>query len=151
MSSSEQLNAGSPEVDLHTDSQTENLARVILVVFVWWSPDCLNMSAYSCKVTKESVDPLEMRWCFLSSLWPLRGQDVKQRGNTDESLFNSLLLCSDHFVYYSKYDVNLPEVIVINFVLCAKSLPKHFTLQGGVLLLLFYRNFYFHPKDFYFL
>jgi len=34
MSSSEQLNAGSPEVDLHTDSQTENLARVILVVFV---------------------------------------------------------------------------------------------------------------------
>ena len=43
--------------------------------------------------------------------------------NTDESLFNSLLHFSDHLLYYSKYDVNLPQVILINLTLSAKSLP----------------------------
>lgn len=78
---------------------------------------------FICKVTKESISPLEMRYCSLSSPWLLQGQDLNQRMNTDESLFNSLLLFSDHLLYYSKYDLNNPEVILINLILSAKSLP----------------------------
>lgn len=59
----------------------------------------------------------------------LQGQDVEQRLNNDESLFNSLLHFSDLLLYYSKSDVNVPEVTLINLMLSAKSLPgsiEHF-------------------------
>lgn len=72
------------------------------------------------KNAKEPIGPLEMRWCC--SLL-LQGQDVKQRVNNDESLFNALLHFSDLLLYYSEFDVNVPEVTLINLVLSAKSLP----------------------------
>lgn len=75
---------------------------------------------FLCKNAKKSIGPLEMRWCC-SSL--LQRQDVKQRVNNDENLFNSLLHFSDLLLYYSKFDVNVPEVKLINLMLSAKSLP----------------------------
>lgn len=75
---------------------------------------------FICKNAKEPIGPLEMRWCCS---WLLQGQDVKQGVNNNESLFNSLLQFLDLLLYYSKFDVNVPEVALINLMLSAKSLP----------------------------
>lgn len=56
--------------------------------------------------------------------------------NTSESLFNSLLHFSDHLLYCSKYDVNLPEVILINLTVSAESLP------GSIIYLMVFIFYY---------
>lgn len=110
----------------------------------WVASVCQHFICKRTQNAKEPKGPLEMKWCCS---WLLQGQDVKQRVNNYVSLFNFLLHFSDPLLYYSKFDVNVPVVTLINLMLSAKSLPGsivHF--QGGVLLLLFHRNCWFHHK-----
>lgn len=56
--------------------------------------------------------------------------------NTNEFLFNSLVHFSGHLLYCSKYDINLPEVMLINLTLPAKSLPG--SIMHFVVLVFYY-------------